>query len=177
MVFFDGEEAVERWSAADSLYGSRHLAAELASQRIQGRIKAVFVVDMIGDAHLDIHREARSTPWLTNIVFNEAKRVGYGRYFVDGLRTIEDDHDPFLRLGIPAVDIIDFDYGPFNLYWHSPFDTLDRCSSASLGILGRVILATLVERMKSGSPQRTVASAASVDEFARRDSAADLPTR
>jgi glutaminyl-peptide cyclotransferase len=142
LVFFDGEEAVEYWSAADSLYGSRHFATELAAQGIQGRIKAVIVVDMIADAHLEIHREAHSTPWLTDIVFNEAHRLGYGRYFLDRPRTIEDDHHPFLQLGIPAVDIIDLDYGPLNLYWHSPFDTVDKCSPASLGVVGTVLLDT-----------------------------------
>jgi hypothetical protein len=75
---------------------------------------------MIADAHLDIHREAHWTPWLTDVVFGEAQRLGYGRYFLNSPRGIEDDHIPFLELGRPAVDIIDLGYGPFNLYWHTP---------------------------------------------------------
>jgi len=79
---------------------------------------------MIGDAHLDLHREAHSTPWLTDIVFSEAQRLGYDRYFLKSPSTIDDDHAPFLDLGVPAVDIIDLNYGPFNLYWHTRYDTL-----------------------------------------------------
>ena len=76
-------------------------------------------------------------------MFTQAQRMRYGRQFVDCPRSIEDDHVPFVRLGVPAVDIIDFDYTPFNLYWHSRFDTPDKCSPASLGVIGRIILKTL----------------------------------
>jgi glutaminyl-peptide cyclotransferase len=143
LVFFDGEEAVQCWSATDGLYGSRHFAQKIATQRLESRVKAVIVVDMIADAHLDIHRESHSTPWLTDIVFTQAQRLGYGRYFLNSSRTIEDDHVPFLKLGIPAADIIDLDYGPFSLYWHTRFDTGDKCSRASLAIVGAVLLKTL----------------------------------
>jgi hypothetical protein len=98
---------------------------------------------MIADAHLDIHREAHSTPWLTDIVFSEAQRLGYCRYFLKSPRAVEDDHVPLLELGVPAVDIIDLDYGPFNLYWHSRSDTVDKCSPASLVIVARAVLANL----------------------------------
>lgn len=150
LVFFDGEEAVKSWSETDSLYGSRHFAEDLARQRRpQSRIKAVIVVDMIADAHLEIHRESHSTRWLTDVVFTQAQRLGYGRYFVDSPMTVEDDHMPFLELGIPAVDIIDLDYGPFNLYWHTGYDTVDRCNPTSLDIVGDVVRAAL-EVMESG---------------------------
>ena len=98
---------------------------------------------MIADVHLDIHREAHSTPWLSDIVFGEAQRLGYGRYFLNSPRTVEDDHVSFLQFGVPAIDIIDLDYGPFNLYWHSRYNTVDKCSPASLAIVARVVLATL----------------------------------
>jgi hypothetical protein len=75
----------------------------------------VILVDMIADAHLDIRRDAHSTPWLSDIVFAQARRLGYGRYFLNSRRAIEDDHVPLLELGIPAVDIIDLDYWPFNV--------------------------------------------------------------
>jgi len=145
LVLFDGEEAVRHWSTADGLYGSRHFAAELATQGIQPQIKAVIVVDMIADAHLDIHREAHSTPWLADLLFSEASRLGYGRYFLEQPRAIEDDHIPFLDLGIPALDIIDLHYGPFNFYWHSLFDTPDKCSPASMGIVGAVVSRSIQE--------------------------------
>jgi glutaminyl-peptide cyclotransferase len=143
LVFFDGEEAIERWSARDSLYGSRHFARTLAVQGIQSRIKAVIVVDMIADAHLDIHRESHSTPWLIDIVFTQARQLVYHRYFLGSSRSVEDDHLPFVRLGIPAIDIIDLDYGPFNFYWHTRFDTVEKCSSRSLAIVGDTVLRVL----------------------------------
>lgn len=143
VVFFDGEEAVQRWSATDSLYGSRHLAAEVAADGDQRNIEALILVDMVADTALDIHRDTNSTRWPQDLVFNQARRLGYGRYFSDGSQTIEDDHLPFVEIGIPAVDIIDLDYGPFNLYWHTRYDTVSRCSSASLNTIGNVVLATL----------------------------------
>ena len=119
----DGEEALQRWSYTDGLYGSRHFAHELSAQGTLNQVRALILVDMIADAHLDIHREAHSTPWLSDIVFAQARRLGYGRCFLNSPWPIEDDHIPFLELGMPAVDIIDFDYGPFNLYWHTRYDT------------------------------------------------------
>jgi Zn-dependent M28 family amino/carboxypeptidase len=107
------------------------------------QVRALILVDMIADAHLDIHREAHSTPWLTDVVFAQAQRLGYGRYFLNKGWPIEDDHIPFLELGVPAVDIIDLDYGPFNLYWHTRYDTVDKCSPVSLAIVARIVLATL----------------------------------
>ena len=143
LVFFDGEEALAHWSATDGLYGSRHFAEQLRQTGAEDRVKAAIIVDMIGDAHLDIQGETYSTPWLTNLVFIQARSLGYGRYFRKRGRRIEDDHLPFLRLGIPAVDFIDLDYGPFNLDWHSQSDTLDKCSAASLAIVGATILKAL----------------------------------
>ena len=143
LVFFDGEEALQRWSNTDGRYGSRHFAQELSAQDALKRIRALIVVDMIADAHLDIHSEAHSTPWLSDMVFGEAQRLGCGRYFLNRPWSVEDDHIPFLELGVPAVDIIDLDYGPFNLYWHTRYDTVGKCSPASLAIVARVVLATL----------------------------------
>ena len=120
------------------------------------QIGALIVVDMVGDAHLDIHREAHSTPWLTDLVFSEAQRLGSGRYFLKSPSTIDDDHAPFLDLGVPAVDIIDLNYGPFNLYWHTRYDTLEKCSPASLAIVSRVVLATLAVLETTCLPSREV---------------------
>ena len=102
------------------------------------------MVDMIADAHLDTHPDTHSTPWLSDLVFAQARRRGYARYLLRIPRAIEDDHLPLLEVGVPAIDIIDLDYGPFNLYWHSRFDTIDRCSPASLAVVARVVLASLV---------------------------------
>ena len=133
VTFFDGEEARGAWTSADSLYGSRHLAAELASaQRLP---RAMILVDMIGDRDLAIKKEALSTTWLTDIIWATARRLGYGRYFLPDVMPVEDDHAPFLRAGVPAVLLIDFDYPP----WHTAQDTLDKVSAKSLAIVGEVV--------------------------------------
>lgn len=143
LVFFDGEEALAHWSVTDGLYGSRQFAEQLRESGTEDQVRAVIVVDMIGDAHLDIQRETYSTPWLIDLIFVQARSLGYGRYLRKNGRRIEDDHLPFLRLGIPAVDVIDLDYGPFNLNWHRQSDTVDKCSAASIAIVGDTVLKTL----------------------------------
>jgi hypothetical protein len=83
LVFFYGEEALQRWFNTDGLYGSRHFVHQLSAQGTLNQARALILVDMIADARLDIHHEAHSTPWLTEIVFAEARRLGYGRYFLN----------------------------------------------------------------------------------------------
>ena len=133
ITFFDGEEARGEWSGTDSLYGSRHLAAELA--RTQRLPRAIIVVDMIGDKALGIRREGYSTNWLTDIIWSTARRLGHGRHFLNDVMPVEDDHAPFLRLGVPGALLIDFDYPP----WHTAEDTLDKVSARSLAIVGEVV--------------------------------------
>ena len=137
IVWLDGEEARGAWTATDSLYGSRRLADEL---RRAGRLpRAVIVADMIGDRDLAIRREAFSTPWLTDLIWTAARRLGHGAHFLDDPLPVEDDHAPFLRAGVPAALLIDFDYPP----WHTAEDTLDKVSARSLEIVGRVLLEAL----------------------------------
>jgi Zn-dependent M28 family amino/carboxypeptidase len=152
LVFFDGEEAVREWSAADSLYGSRHLVQKLSANGELGRIHALILVDMIGDAHLDIPQEYNSTPWLVKLVFNVARRLDYAKYFPDRVLAIDDDHIPFVNAGVSAVDLIDYNYGPHNSYWHTVDDTPAHCSPLSLTIVGRVVTATLGELERSLPP-------------------------
>lgn len=149
LVFFDGEEAFEHYSATDGFYGSRHLVRRLAESRELGRIGAMIVVDMVADRDLNFHRDANSTEWLTDLVFGVARRLGYGRHFSDELRAYEDDHVPFVRAGVPAVNLLDFDYGPGNRWWHTAEDTLDKCSPKSLEFVGRVVIETLEELEKA----------------------------
>jgi Zn-dependent M28 family amino/carboxypeptidase len=143
LVFFDGEEAEVKWSDTDSLYGSRHFVDKLASTGELGRVEAMILVDMIGDAKLDIYRDAESTEWLTDEVFKTAKKLGYSKYFLDEKHAYQDDHVPFVNAGVAAVDLIDLDYGPNNSYWHTARDTLDKCSPQSLAVVGRVVLGTI----------------------------------
>ena len=137
LVWFDGEEARESWTERDSLYGSRRLAAELA--RAKRLPRALILVDMIGDRDLNIRREAYSAPWLSDIVWDAAARLGYGRHFLRDPMPVEDDHVPFLKLGVPATLLIDFDFPP----WHTADDTLDKVSAESLTIVGNVVLEAL----------------------------------
>ncbi|HEV8385001.1 MAG TPA: M28 family peptidase [Candidatus Acidoferrales bacterium] len=141
IAFLDGEEAIGEWSATDSTYGSRQMAAKLALANETRRIKAVLLADMIGDRNLGIRRESNSTPWLTELVWNTAKRLGYEKYFLTDTQAVEDDHLPFLKRGLPSVDLIDLDYAA----WHTPADTLDKVSARSIGITGHVILESLGE--------------------------------
>ena len=137
IVWFDGEEAREEWTAADSLYGSRRMALELDTSRRLPR--AVIVADMIGDRDLGIRREASSTPWLTDVIWTSAARLGYNAHFLADALAVEDDHAPFMRLGVPATLLIDFDYPP----WHTAGDTVDKVSARSLEIVGNVLLDAL----------------------------------
>jgi Zn-dependent M28 family amino/carboxypeptidase len=143
LVFFDGEEAINSWSASDSTYGSRHLAAKWGRDGTLGQIKAFMLADMIGDKDLDIQRESNSTPWLVGLVAQAAKKFGDERYFFQHDEAVEDDHLPFVARGVPSIDIIDLDYGPGNSYHHTAQDTLDKISAHSLTIDGDVFMETI----------------------------------
>jgi Zn-dependent M28 family amino/carboxypeptidase len=144
IAFVDGEEAFVEWSDTDGTYGSRQLAAKLALSGELKRVKAVILADLIGDRDLDIRRDSNSTPWLTDLVWKTAARLGYQKYFLPERTTISDDHIPFTRRGVPAVDIIDLNYAS----WHTPADQLDQISAQSLGIVGHVLLEVLPQLEK-----------------------------
>ena len=137
VVWLDGEEAREAWTSTDSLYGSRWMAAELGRSRQLP--SAVIVADMIGDRDLGIRREAGSTPWMTDVIWASAARLGYSANFLPDTMAVEDDHVPFMRQGVPAALLIDFDFPP----WHTADDTLDKVSARSLEIVGKVLLDAL----------------------------------
>jgi glutaminyl-peptide cyclotransferase len=143
LVWTDGEEAMKQWSETDSLYGTRHLAEKWQKDGTLKKIKALFVMDMIGDADLNIDRESNSTPWLLDLVQQAATRTGYQSHFFARTAAIEDDHLPFAKLGVPVADIIDLDYGYGNVFHHTPQDTIDKLSPKSLEIVGNTILETL----------------------------------
>jgi Zn-dependent M28 family amino/carboxypeptidase len=100
---------------------------------------------MIGDGDLTIVHEWNSTGWLRKLVWDTAGSLGYSRYFsvVDG--AIEDDHIPFLKAGAAALDLIDFDYGPGNSWWHTDQDTVDKLSAQSFQVVGNVLTAVLAK--------------------------------
>jgi Zn-dependent M28 family amino/carboxypeptidase len=145
LAWLDGEEALGEWTAEDSLYGSRRLAAQWVADGTVRRVRAVINVDMIGDRDLVLMEEWNSTPWLRELVWQAAAELGYRRAFSRNPGAIEDDHLPFLRAGIPALDLIDFDYGPGNSWWHTERDTLDKLSAGSFRIVGEVLLRAIAK--------------------------------
>jgi hypothetical protein len=142
IVWFDGEEAVVDWyhaSGTDHTYGSRYYVQAAREAKALGSVRALVLVDMIGDRELKIRRDTRSTAWLTNLIWTAARRLNHHATFVDETTDVDDDHVPFLAAGVPAVDIIDLDYPQ----WHTPDDTLEHVSARSLQIVGDVLLAAL----------------------------------
>lgn len=134
LVFFDAEDQgrIEGW---DWILGSRAFAESLTAKP-----DAVVVVDMIGDADLNIYREKSSDKAITDAIWQTASDLGYAGQFINEEKyNILDDHLPFLELGIPAVDIIDFDYP----YWHTLADTQDHISPQSLVVVGTTLLTWL----------------------------------
>jgi Zn-dependent M28 family amino/carboxypeptidase len=143
LLWTDGEEAVRTWSETDSVYGTRHLAERWQKDGTNKKVKAFLLADMIGDADLNIERESNSTPWLEDLVYQAATRLGYQSHFYARTIPIEDDHLPFVKLGVPCADLIDLDYGYGNVFHHTPQDTIDKLSTKSLEIVGDVILGTV----------------------------------
>ena len=139
LVFFDGEEAVGDWTATDSIYGSRHLADKWEREGMLKRILAMVNVDMIGDKDLDILPEGFSSPRLRDEIWQIASQLGYAKYFLKDVQSIEDDHLPFARRGVNIVDLIDFDYPP----WHTSSDTMDKLDANSFQVTGDVLLELL----------------------------------
>ncbi len=142
IAFLDGEEAFVEWNEDDSVYGSRELAARMALSGDLKRVKAVILADMIGPKDLKIRKDTNSTGWLTDLVWSKAAAFGYQNYFLASSRPIEDDHLPFMKRHVAAVDIIDCCTEDFPA-WHTSDDTMDKVSARSLGIVGHVILATI----------------------------------
>lgn len=141
LVFFDAEDngRIEGW---DWILGSREFVKKNTVQP-----KAVIVIDMIGDADLNIYKEQNSNVELTDEIWATAKGLGYENHFINEYKySMIDDHSPFLEAGIPAVDIIDFDYP----YWHTLQDTSDRVSAASLNVVGQTLHTWVVQQ--SGQP-------------------------
>jgi Zn-dependent M28 family amino/carboxypeptidase len=148
LLFDDGEEAVQSWSESDSLYGTKHQAAKWFADGTARRIKAVLVADMIGDKDLNILEESQSTPWLRAILSQAAANTHHSTYVFRTEGSEEDDHLPFLQRGMPALDVIDVDYGPHTIsapdgYHHTAQDTIDKISPQSLQISSDLFLESI----------------------------------
>ncbi|MEJ2349667.1 MAG: M28 family peptidase [Anaerolineales bacterium] len=135
LVFFDAEDngSIPGW---DWILGSRAFVASL-----DGKPDAAVIVDMIGDTDLNIYMERNSDSKLTLQIWKQAADLGYAAEFIPVPKyNMLDDHTPFLQAGVPAADLIDFDYP----YWHTTEDTIDKISSRSLGIVGETLATWLI---------------------------------
>ena len=148
LVFFDGEEAVCReWDECskpgrpDNTYGSRYEVGRLKTLNRLKHVRAFILLDMMGYDKLELGRDDLSTPWLVDILWRTARELGYSKQFVERAEAVGgDDHVPFLRAGVPSVDLIQLSTYP---HWHTPEDTLDKISPHSLKAVGDVVLASL----------------------------------
>ena len=140
LVFFDGEEAYENFSETDGLYGSRYFAKQLQSEGAK-QFRGGMLFDMIGDRSLNITLPADSPAAMARDVFAAAEALKLRKYFSYFDRDLIDDHAPLNAIGIPTIDIIDFDFP----WWHTADDTMDKISAESLQIVGSVALYYLAE--------------------------------
>lgn len=142
-VFFDGEEAFNSYGPNDGFWGSKFVAADLVANGEAQHIKAMVLLDMVGDKNLTITLPANSTGHLSQQVLLAARELGYRDHFRVVPHEIGDDHVAFIGAGIAAVDLIDFEYGSApgrHDYWHTEHDTLDKISPSSLKIVGQTAL-------------------------------------
>jgi glutaminyl-peptide cyclotransferase len=161
-VFFDGEEAFcENWSdcgdpdSPDNTYGSRHYVSQLQANKQIEDTYALILLDMIGYKKLELGRDSTSTRWLQDIIWETGRELGHGKIFVDREEGIGgDDHEPFIRAGVDAVDIIQLTSYP---HWHRADDTIDKISAQSMKIVGDTVLMSLlkiVERITKDTDEK-----------------------
>ena len=153
LVWDDAEEAIKPDGSGglrqempfekDSLYGITHLAEKWEADGTLKKIKAFLLSDMVGDADLNIERDSNSTPWLEDVVYEAASRLGYQSHFFARTMAVSDDHLPFVKRGVPCADFIDFNYGYNDVFWHTTQDTVDKLSPKSLEIVGSTMLETI----------------------------------
>lgn len=140
-AFFDGEEALVRYGQFDGLHGSRRMARDLEASGELDRCRAMVLMDMVGDSDLKITLSPDNDRTLIDSLLSIAEKQGtrdkFG-FYPHG--NILDDHYPFQKRGVPAIDVIDFAFGPNNAYWHTSRDTMDKVSAESLRIVGDAVL-------------------------------------
>lgn len=140
LVFFDGEEAFENFSETDGLYGSRYFAKQLQNEGAK-HFRGGILFDMVGDRSLNVTLPADSPASMARDLFAASEGLKLRKYFSYLDRDMIDDHTPLNVIGIPTIDIIDFDYP----WWHTADDTMDKISAQSLQIVGSVALNYLAE--------------------------------
>ena len=151
-AFFDGEECRVEYGPEDGFHGSRYLAKTMAEDGRLSNVAGMILLDMVGDKNLTVTIPRNGMPELMALVFEAARAEGIRHQFQLAPFTIGDDHEAFLARGVPAVDLIDFQYGSApgkNDYWHTAEDSMDKVSAESLEKVGRVatrMVEALVER-------------------------------
>ncbi len=147
LILFDGEDYGPEGHLDQYFLGSRYYARHYGKYGYNHEFG--ILIDMIGDAQLNIKKEGYSVqnlPWLVDKVWKIAHNLGFYEFSDDFLGYVDDDHVPLLKAGIPCIDIIDFEYpDKSNRYWHTLQDTPDKCSAQSLYIVGSVLLEVLYE--------------------------------
>ena len=132
-VFFDGEESIGKdMNEKDGLYGSKEHVRILRANNMISNIYVMILLDMIGDKNPVINRDLNSSPELYSLFADCCQRLGYSDLSTGTGSYMYDDHVPFLRAGIPSIDLIDFDYGPNNSFWHTEKDTAENVSVKSI---------------------------------------------
>ncbi len=142
IAFFDAEEAFNlEWKDPDNRYGSRQMAAQMATAGDLPKVKAFILVDLVGGKNPHFLRDGESTPWLKDMVWKIAGNLGYSNIFAKPPTNFGgDDHYSFTARHVPSVDIMDLDTQNDVPYWHTPQDTLDKISAKTLAIVGHVVL-------------------------------------
>src|SRR5438874_12080208 len=140
LIFFDGEEACEQFSATDGLYGSRYFARQLQREGAK-QFRGGLLFDMVGDRSLGITLPNDSPAEMARDIFAASEALKLRNYFTYLGRELIDDHVPLNAIGIPTLDVIDFDFP----WWHTADDTMDKISAQSLQTVGAVALYYLSE--------------------------------
>ena len=158
LVFFDGEEAFcDGWEECqnpdgpDNTYGSRRYVAQLQARNEVANTRAMILLDMIGYKQLQLGRDPMSTRWLQDIIWKSGRDLGHKKIFLDREEGVGgDDHEPFLKVSIPAVDLIQLNSYP---HWHRADDTIEQVSAESMKIVGETVLASLPKIMERVAKQ------------------------
>jgi len=151
-VAFDGEECFRRYGPEDGFHGSRHLAEKWEASGVLEKVEAVVVIDMVGDRDLNVTVPRNGDSNLMRLAFRCASSLGSRERLELVDSSIGDDHVAFLERGVPAIDLIDFEFGSapgLNDYWHTTEDTMDKLSPESLEIIGRIVACMINELMES----------------------------
>ena len=142
-AFFDGEECMQKYDSHDGLHGSRRLVQQLRTRKVLPQVRAMILLDMIGDRDLTITLPRNIDRKLMGMAFDAARKAGIRQKFSLTKSMVTDDHVPFLEAGIPTLNLIDFQHGSkpgLNDYWHTEQDSIERISADSLQAMGNVVI-------------------------------------